>query len=644
MPQGVHTALVLVLLCIKAYGLQAVGPAYLAPGDGESADNRSSSSNPAELLRSCYNRHFDPTPASFQGWLSGRHASLFLADVWWSPQGGGDSTGRGRESRRPLVTLFTMASLDRLGMVEAQCRGYAGPLSAAIHLPLMVQAQGEGGAAVGQWQYEEDTYVEGYENPGPDLEAVEQGGWEEQEGLPAGPDVASAAARGARGGGSGSASGITKDRSGGGTRSGGSRGMSLPEFRARLSTPNRELLDSTRRRLRALFDSMEQAAAAATTAASRRPCALRLLLFAELVSDAQLAAVMPTNALRNAARLAATTRLAAMLDADLAVSSRFSSLAEDSDWVARVAELADGKQPSICILPAWEATIATTATNSGTTASGLDAQAAELQAVEATIAGSKPEVVGLWRAGRLQVFHEDGCRRCHGPINHKRWATAKEPYTVKWAQAFEPWGILARHRDPGYDERFRGWCYDKIQHVESLARLTRLGFTVLPDAWLVHRPHRRTSIATLSHGGSGASSSSKEKHSKPGGGNQQQKTSSHQAATQDEVSPLLQVLLTPDGRNATAYQLYRAYVNRLIRAERKMLGGGGSGHSSSSGGKAPDKDKLNTVKDEELQPATGQHPPVGGRVTSGYRPQLSPQYTLCRDVLPWWNARSQELL
>lgn len=251
-------------------------------------------------------------------------------------------------------------------------------------------------------------------------------------------------------------------------------------------------------------------------------------------------------------------------------------------------------------------------------------------------------------------------------------------------------------------QRFRGWCYDKIQHVESLARLTRLGFTVLPDAWLVHRPHRRTSIATLSHGGSGASSSSKEKHSKPGGGNQQQKTSSHQAATQDEVSPLLQVrgenvwrngpgrgfrkwikaqamcraelihsklttcmipgagflaarvtspysallqvLLTPDGRNATAYQLYRAYVNRLIRAERKMLGGGGSGHSSSSGGKAPDKDKLNTVKDEELQPATGQHPPVGGRVTSGYRPQLSPQYTLCRDVLPWWNARSQELL
>lgn len=167
---------------------------------------------------------------------------LFAWAVWSRLLGAKRETARW--NRSPLLPCACSTALRH------RCRGYAGPLSAAIHLPLMVQAQGEGGAAVGQWQYEEDTYVEGYENPGPDLEAVEQGGWEEQEGLPAGPDVASAAARGARGGGSGSASGITKDRSGGGTRSGGSRGMSLPEFRARLSTPNRELLDSTRRRLR----------------------------------------------------------------------------------------------------------------------------------------------------------------------------------------------------------------------------------------------------------------------------------------------------------------------------------------------------------------------------------------------------------
>ncbi|KAG2434213.1 hypothetical protein HXX76_007939 [Chlamydomonas incerta] len=555
-----------------------------------------------------------------------------------------------------------MASLDRLAMVEAQCRGYAGPLSAAIHLPLMVQAGGSGGSAAGQWQYEEDAYVEEYAGPGPGLDAVEQEGeLQELEGPPNDRGGASAARREPHAGSSssGSGGGVRKDRSkGSGGRGGGARGMSLPEFRARLSAANRETLDLTRRRLQALFDSLEQAAATATSPASQRPCALRLLLFAELVADVQMAAVMPTNALRNAAGLAATTRLAAMLDADLGVSGRLSSLVMDPDWTARVMELADGEHPSLCILPAWEATTAATvATGPDARAGELAGQAAELQAVEATIAGSKAEVVGLWRAGRLQVFHEDGCRRCHGPIDHRRWAKATEPYTVKWGQAFEPWGILARHRDPGYDERFRGWCYDKIQHVESLARLTRLGFTVLPDAWLVHRPHRRTSIATLSHGGgggshgkskdrgSGANSSSITKKVKAGGGGQQHKTSSHQGATEDEVSPLLQVLSMPDGRNATAYQLYRAYVNRLIRAERKALGAGGGGKagvgSGSSDGKTRGKEVLSTANNEQARPEAGQQLPGGERASVGYRPQLSPQYTLCRGVLPWWGAGTE---
>ncbi|KAG2447332.1 hypothetical protein HYH02_007661 [Chlamydomonas schloesseri] len=607
--------LVLTATCIQAHGLRAAAQARTTPRDGGAAADSSSSADPAELLSLCYNRHYDPAPASFQGWLDGRPASLYLADVWWSPRAEGDGgSGRDSRTREPLVTLFTMASMDRLGMVEAQCRGYAGPLSAAIHLPLLAHAGDSSeaaavatAAAAGQWQYEQDPYVEEYIEL--DREAGDVQKERKRKGL---QDLA-------RGRGheatapvldGGSSNGTTNDRSGdrsSGAQKGGSgrasgSAMSLPEFRARLSAANRELLDSTRSRLQALFDSMESAATAAATAAvaasaaatpgsaaassrQRGPCALRLLLFVELVADPQLGGVMPTNALRNAAGLAARTPLAAMLDADLGVSAGLGRLAADPAWLAKVTELADGDSPSLCILPAWEATTSTTTSTSkaspGAKAVGAGGPAgpeAELQAVEATITGSKAEVVRLWRSGRLQVFHEDGCKRCHGPIDHKRWALAAEPYDVKWAQAFEPWGILARHRDPGYDERFRGWCYDKIQHVESLARLTRLGFTVLPDAWLVHRPHRRTSIATLSHGGGGSSSSSKgsSKHlNKAGGGKQpqpQHRTSSHEAATQDEVSPLLQVLPTPDGRNATAYQLYRAYVNRLIRAERKMLG------------------------------------------------------------------------
>jgi hypothetical protein len=61
-------------------------------------------------------------------------------------------------------------------------------------------------------------------------------------------------------------------------------------------------------------------------------CQLRLMLFVERTADPQLASIMPTNALRNAAGLAAQTPLAAMLDADLAVSASFNNLIANSSW------------------------------------------------------------------------------------------------------------------------------------------------------------------------------------------------------------------------------------------------------------------------------------------------------------------------
>ncbi len=50
-------------------------------------------------------------------------------------------------------------------------------------------------------------------------------------------------------------------------------------------------------------------------------CRPVLLMFAELVADAALAATMPTNTLRNAALLPLSTPLVLMADADLSVSS-----------------------------------------------------------------------------------------------------------------------------------------------------------------------------------------------------------------------------------------------------------------------------------------------------------------------------------
>ncbi len=55
------------------------------------------------------------------------------------------------------------------------------------------------------------------------------------------------------------------------------------------------------------------------------------MLFVELVADPQLLALMPTNALRNAAMLAVRTPLSLMLDADLSLNPLLSALVRGKD-------------------------------------------------------------------------------------------------------------------------------------------------------------------------------------------------------------------------------------------------------------------------------------------------------------------------
>lgn len=67
-------------------------------------------------------------------------------------------------------------------------------------------------------------------------------------------------------------------------------------------------------------------------ARGRPMCELRLMLFTERTSDPQLAAIMPTNALRNAAGLTVQTPLTIMLDADLGLSASFNDMVANQSW------------------------------------------------------------------------------------------------------------------------------------------------------------------------------------------------------------------------------------------------------------------------------------------------------------------------
>ncbi|GLC68078.1 hypothetical protein PLESTF_000643700 [Pleodorina starrii] len=449
-----------------------------------------------------------------------RAVRLYLVETWWS----------NRSSGLPL-TLFTMASLDRLPMLEAMCRGYMGPISAAVYLPLLA------GTNASHLTGTNASHLTG-----------------------AAAAAAATAAESPQGGAGGPAEPLPE----------GATAASAADLILR---EHGEQISSARAKLQAFFERMD-----ALRAADGSVCQLALTLFAERTSDPQLAAIMPTNAMRNAAGLAAQTPLAAMLDADLGVSAGLNTLVNNETWIQHILRETSAQRPALCVPPAFEAN------------PRLDNETAH-RVTHVALAGtygrvcaatrSKSDVAALWRNATLKVFHVDACRSCHRPFNHAHWSLSPSPYIVEFQRNFEPWGILSRFQDPGYDERFRGWCFDKMQHVESLARLKDFRFVVLPDIWLVHRPHEKVAIAKLQH--------------------QHREKQHNGTKTSEKVNVLLSTVRLPDGRSATAYKHYTSYVHALMRRERAALSAG-----------------------------------------DGYAPQLNPQLAHCRSALPWWQRPQRQ--
>ncbi len=95
----------------------------------------------------CTQQHAFPAPPSpalppHRSHTSPPRTRLYLYRGWWSAHA---------PPAAPL-TVFTMASLDRLAPLEAQCRSFAGPHVAAVYLPLRVAAEVAEGANVTEAQ------------------------------------------------------------------------------------------------------------------------------------------------------------------------------------------------------------------------------------------------------------------------------------------------------------------------------------------------------------------------------------------------------------------------------------------------------------------------------------------------------------
>ncbi|PNH01920.1 Glycosyltransferase-like protein LARGE2 [Tetrabaena socialis] len=222
---------------------------------------------------------------------------------------------------------------------------------------------------------------------------------------------------------------------------------------------------------------LELPAAAPTSAA---PCALTALLLTERLADPALAGALPINSLRNAALLAASTPLAAMVDVDLAPSASLAAqvLGPAGGSAAEVLRGCEEERGSVWILPAWE-THKRLGVADGTVAA------------EQAIQGDKANLRRLVDSQHLHYFAKAAYSRGHAATNFSRWLEEQAPYVVPYVINYEPWFIISRRRSPAYDVRFRGYGWNKVAQV-ALVAASNFTFRVHPAAWLVHRPHERS--------------------------------------------------------------------------------------------------------------------------------------------------------
>jgi len=209
-------------------------------------------------------------------------------------------------------------------------------------------------------------------------------------------------------------------------------------------------------------------------------CAMDVMLVVEEVaSRAHAHAHYPVNALRNLARLQARTPLVALMDVDMLPSENLVAALHDAQHADLL--LKTCAAGAAYVLPAFESHVGRTATS---------ASVADMLATTHKAALERAVAAGL-----AMPFDSDKFFWGHGPTNFKRWFATDAVYEVPYVFRFEPWVIVHRHLAPWHDARFRGYGYNKIQHIAHL-NATGFRFLVHPSGFIVHRAHEAARART----------------------------------------------------------------------------------------------------------------------------------------------------
>lgn len=227
---------------------------------------------------------------------------------------------------------------------------------------------------------------------------------------------------------------------------------------------NEESLESLKSELTALHNKIE----------ANEDCILDIVLLSEF-RMADEAWSYPYNTNRNHAMSRAKTRLMLLLDVDFVTNQGLrKAMLEPAAWSAAIE--ATYIKNHVLVLPAFE------------TNSTLTQEEGLAVAYQTASAASKQDIVSSFREKKITQF-APFFQRGHGATDYSRWfATPRGVYPVHPNVGYEPFIILSRLHAPYFDERFRGYGWDKIVHIQHLLS-SGFKFMVQPNAWVVHRPH-----------------------------------------------------------------------------------------------------------------------------------------------------------
>ncbi|GAB4821434.1 hypothetical protein N2152v2_008480 [Parachlorella kessleri] len=226
---------------------------------------------------------------------------------------------------------------------------------------------------------------------------------------------------------------------------------------------------------------------------SEGACNLELALFAERCTDQGMAGLYPFNAMRNKALQMVQTEVVFQLDVDFLVNKEFGEeVGSPAGWAALRQQLA--LAPAL-VLPAFEPNatqLQMRPTSKQHAEHGDEVLEKQLQlgkamALEAVEAG-KGWVVAKYAARELQQFAIVKFEAGHNCTQYSRWLQAQDFYEINYTNGYEPYTLMLRKHIPWFDERFRGYGFDKMTGYLVMWHWG-IRFAVHPRAFVVHVPH-----------------------------------------------------------------------------------------------------------------------------------------------------------